>query len=381
MSSNCLRLRSQSRWFCLLLLGSLLAAAFQAAHAEEHNLAIDVPKVVLRDIPFELSVKDSGGSLPDGTEVTVTSDGRGYTEALSGGEAKFAEVTTASGAISASATSAQRTIAGDVSANVLPGWVAILPALVAIIIALAVRQVIPALFLGVWLGGSLVYGLGPSGAWHGLLDTFTTYTLKALNDTGHLSVILFSLMIGGMVGVISKNGGTAGIVDAIRPVLRIGIAMGELGALAALWSVHNRGTGSRHILRRLCQHSDRRQHDASDQRSTQSIPREARLHRRLHCCPRGDYRTGYDVDRFPSGVDRLGRQSNCRNSGICLLYFPQLVGLQLLPHSGDFVRVHGGHTRPRFRAHAQSGTPRSPHGAGVSAGCSNWRVRLRECRT
>ena len=39
-----------------------------------------------------------------------------------------------------------------------PGWFAVLPALVAIVVALALRQVIAALFLGIWLGAALVYG-------------------------------------------------------------------------------------------------------------------------------------------------------------------------------------------------------------------------------
>jgi len=209
------RLHPQSPWTSLLLFGYLLATSLGTVHAEEQNLEIDLPKVVLRDIPFEVTVKDGGGNLLEGTEVTLTADGTALTGTLSGGEVKFAEVSATGGAITASAASAQSTLTGSANATVLPGWVAILPALVAIIIALVLRQVIPALFLGIWLGGTLAYGLAPTGAWHGLLDTFTTYTLKALNDSGHLSVILFSLMIGGMVGVISKNGGTAGIVSAI----------------------------------------------------------------------------------------------------------------------------------------------------------------------
>ncbi|MDX1607381.1 MAG: Na+/H+ antiporter NhaC family protein, partial [Candidatus Competibacterales bacterium] len=104
---------------------------------------------------------------------------------------------------------------GNASATALPGWLAILPALVAIALALALRQVIPALFLGIWIGAALVYGFSVGAIWYGLLDTLTTYTLKALNDSGHLSIILFSLMIGGMVGIISKNGGTSGIVNSI----------------------------------------------------------------------------------------------------------------------------------------------------------------------
>jgi Na+/H+ antiporter NhaC len=70
------------------------------------------------------------------------------------------------------------------------------------------------MFLGIWLGAALVYG-SVIGIWTGLLDIVTIYALDALTDSGHGSIIIFSLMIGGMVGVISKNGGTRGIVNLI----------------------------------------------------------------------------------------------------------------------------------------------------------------------
>ena len=197
-----------------VLLALLLTAWGGPLQAQEQQLEIKLPTVVLRDLPFEVTVLDSSGSLTDGTPITLTADSTDYPGVLSAGEAKFDAVRVGDGAVSATANGTA-TLTGTASATVLPGWMAILPALVAILIALVLRQVIPALFLGIWLGAVLTYGLTLNGIWLGLLDTFTTYTLKALNDSGHLSVILFSLMIGGMVGVISKNGGTAGIVSAI----------------------------------------------------------------------------------------------------------------------------------------------------------------------
>ena len=77
-----------------------------------------------------------------------------------------------------------------------PGWFAVLPALVAIVVALALRQVIAALFLGIWLGAALVYG-SIAGIWFGLLDVITDYALNAVADSGHGAIILFTLMVGG----------------------------------------------------------------------------------------------------------------------------------------------------------------------------------------
>jgi Na+/H+ antiporter NhaC len=94
-------------------------------------------------------------------------------------------------------------------------WVSILPPLLAISFALVTKRVLPALFLAIWLGAWLINGLSPTGLWTSMLDTFQVYVLNALTDSGHAAVILFSLMIGGMVGIISRNGGMQGIVNII----------------------------------------------------------------------------------------------------------------------------------------------------------------------
>ncbi len=94
-------------------------------------------------------------------------------------------------------------------------WVAILPPLLTIAFALTFKRVIPALFLGVWLGAWLINDFGFTGLWGGLLDTFQVYVLGALANPDHAAIVLFSMMVGGMVGIISRNGGMQGIVNHI----------------------------------------------------------------------------------------------------------------------------------------------------------------------
>jgi Na+/H+ antiporter NhaC len=94
-------------------------------------------------------------------------------------------------------------------------WLSILPPVIAIVFALALKRVIPALFLGIWLGTWIINDFSFFGLWTGLLDTFQVYVLQALANTDRAGIILFSLMIGGMVGIISKNGGMQGIVNRI----------------------------------------------------------------------------------------------------------------------------------------------------------------------
>ena len=94
-------------------------------------------------------------------------------------------------------------------------WISILPPLLAIVLALALRQVIPALFMGVWFGAWAINGFSLSGLWIGLLESFQKHVLNAVANADHAAVILFSLMIGGTVGIISRNGGMQGVVNLI----------------------------------------------------------------------------------------------------------------------------------------------------------------------
>ncbi len=95
------------------------------------------------------------------------------------------------------------------------GWVSILPPLVAIALALILRQVIPALFAGIWIGAWAALEFSLSGTLVALVRTADVYILEALAEPDHASVILFTVLVGGMVGVISKNGGMLGIVERI----------------------------------------------------------------------------------------------------------------------------------------------------------------------
>lgn len=95
------------------------------------------------------------------------------------------------------------------------GWLSIVPALLAIAFAIAFRQVVLSLFLGVWIGGWIVSGNAAMGWITGFFDAVNTYTLEAITDSGHASIIVFSLMIGGMVGLVQKGGGTRAIVDLV----------------------------------------------------------------------------------------------------------------------------------------------------------------------
>ena len=93
------------------------------------------------------------------------------------------------------------------------GWLSILPPVIAISLALIFKDVLVSLFAGVFSGALILAGWNPFPA---LARTVDTYVVPALADRDHAPVIVFSCMLGGMVGIISRSGGTQGIVDRLR---------------------------------------------------------------------------------------------------------------------------------------------------------------------
>ena len=94
--------------------------------------------------------------------------------------------------------------------------VSLAPALVAIALAMITKSVLPSLFFGVWCGAWLLLdGNNPLDIGESFLNVFTKHLLDALYDRDHLSVICFTLMLGGMVGILSKNGGMYGMVNLV----------------------------------------------------------------------------------------------------------------------------------------------------------------------
>lgn len=103
----------------------------------------------------------------------------------------------------------------EIDIRVLNPWLSILPPLVAILLALIFKEVIISLFAGIFIGALAIHGLSFSGLFGALFSAIDHYFLEALTDSGNLSVVIFSTGIGGMVSVISRNGGMQGVVDKL----------------------------------------------------------------------------------------------------------------------------------------------------------------------
>ena len=93
-------------------------------------------------------------------------------------------------------------------------WWSLLPPLVAIALVLAFHDVLIALLMAVWAGSTML----ATGPFSGFLRVIDTNVRDALVDSDHMSIIIFSMLLGGMVAVISKSGGTVGVVRALEPL-------------------------------------------------------------------------------------------------------------------------------------------------------------------
>jgi len=94
----------------------------------------------------------------------------------------------------------------------IPAWLSVLPPLLAILLAIALREVVIALLSGVWLGALFANGYDPVVA---ALRTVDTHVVGALGTTDHASIVVFSLLLGGMIGVMTRSGGGRGLASLV----------------------------------------------------------------------------------------------------------------------------------------------------------------------
>jgi Na+/H+ antiporter NhaC len=98
---------------------------------------------------------------------------------------------------------------GEKSVNF--GIWSLLPPLIAIILAFISKQVILSLLVGIFVGATMING----NIFYGFLRTLDEYIVGSVADSWNAGILIFTLTIGGMVGVISKMGGTHAIAEAL----------------------------------------------------------------------------------------------------------------------------------------------------------------------
>lgn len=166
---------------------------------------LEVPKIILSNIPFEVTWD---GFIQASPENPVLVKGFSGGDLLINEASGAAEVSLTSGSVLEYRNLQDTSIQMDVP--VIPGWLSILPPLIAIILALVTKEMLLSLFTGAWAGVTAMVSYNPAT---GFLRTLDTHIVGTLADSGHMTILLFTFGFGGLVGIIQKNGGLAGIVS------------------------------------------------------------------------------------------------------------------------------------------------------------------------
>ncbi|HLS08475.1 Na+/H+ antiporter NhaC family protein, partial [Lentibacillus sp.] len=92
------------------------------------------------------------------------------------------------------------------------GILSLLPPVIAIVLALITRNVIPALFAGVWLGATMMYDWNP---FMGLYASFSDFIIPSVGDPWSATVLIYCGLFGVLIAFLQKTGGAQAIASAI----------------------------------------------------------------------------------------------------------------------------------------------------------------------
>jgi Na+/H+ antiporter NhaC len=97
------------------------------------------------------------------------------------------------------------------------GLLSLAPPILAILLAWWSKEVLLSLFVGVFSGALILNGFNPIT---GFLRTLDSYILPSLADEWNAGIIIFTITMGGMIGIISKAGGAKAIGEYIAKKAR-----------------------------------------------------------------------------------------------------------------------------------------------------------------
>ncbi len=197
------------------------------------NLKIRIPDIIVQNIEQDIIIEITDAELAlfyEGQILAVTINGETVDQQVISGIMSIAYDFPSKETLSVGIGP----VMYEEKVNPIPSWLSVLPPLFAICIALILREVYSALVGGVWIGAGIIfYYKGASffaAVFSGFMAIIDTYIIQSLNDSGHMSIILFSLIIAATVSLITRNGGMAGVVNRLSS-----IATGPRSASFTTW--------------------------------------------------------------------------------------------------------------------------------------------------
>ncbi len=180
------------------------------------TFAVEAPRVVLTGVPFDVvaTPQDAAGeSIPDHEDAPVLEGATttGSPDRRADGAFVFSGVTAESAGVLSLRVSAG-SVSGEARTRAVPGVVSLLPPVLAIVLAILFRQVVIALACGIWSGALLLYDFNPIT---GFFVGGGRFIMDAVTDPDRAHIIVFSLMFGGLAGILSRSGGARGFAQLI----------------------------------------------------------------------------------------------------------------------------------------------------------------------
>ena len=93
-----------------------------------------------------------------------------------------------------------------------PNWTSLLPPLLAIVLAIATKQVVISLSIGIWVGYCLLQSVNPLVGLALAIDG----VIHVFSDAGDTRVLVFTLVIGGLIASIEWFGGVRGFIRLVE---------------------------------------------------------------------------------------------------------------------------------------------------------------------
>ncbi|WP_321299665.1 Na+/H+ antiporter NhaC family protein [Marinifilum fragile] len=179
------------------------------------DFTVELPKIIIGDIPSEITLHLKDESHLNKDSVLVKINGSDVWVQPELNQLKIPFVFKGKDALIVSISQQTQ----KVNYTAIPLWMSILPPLIAILIALVFKEVFSALFVGLFSGTLIIFGYQDisffSAFFKAIFAISDTYIIQSLADTGHISIIVFSMLIGAMVNLITQNGGMQGVVNKL----------------------------------------------------------------------------------------------------------------------------------------------------------------------
>lgn len=201
--------------FVASLLASLKLYANNSEISEIDNFSIELPTIIIADIESEINLLFNPNSSLHADSVVVKINNSEMWVRINHNKLTIPYVFKGKNTIQISIGQQSK----KVNYSAIPLWMSILPPLIAIFMALLFKEVFSALFVGLFSGTLIIFSFQDislfSAFFKAIFAISDTYIINSLADKGHISIIVFSMLIGAMVNIITQNGGMQGIVNKL----------------------------------------------------------------------------------------------------------------------------------------------------------------------